>query len=119
MGSGLSPGEPDGGPGVPATPDANPTAAEQADTGEPSPRAPAAGPAQWRRRRRKILAWGSGSLAALLVAVLVAGLALLHHFNANIQQDDIRACWARSRSSCIRRRRTSSSSGRTPGSARA
>jgi LCP family protein required for cell wall assembly len=90
MGSVLSPGEPDGGPGVPVTPDTNPPVAEQADTGEPSPRAPAGGPARWRRRRRKILAWGSASLAALLVAVLVAGLALLHHFNANIQQDDIR-----------------------------
>src|SRR5215469_15437348 len=90
MGSGLSPGEPDGGPGVPATPDADPTAAHQADSGEPSPRAPGAGPAQRRRRRRKILARGSASLAALLVAVLVAGLALLHHFNANIQQDDIK-----------------------------
>src|SRR5215467_3497076 len=90
MGSVLSPGEPDGGQGVPVTPDANPPAAEQAGTGEPSPRAPAADPARWRRRRRRILAWGSASLAALLVAVLVAGLMLLRHFNANIEQDDIR-----------------------------
>jgi len=90
MGSVLSPGEPDGGQGVPVTPGANPPAAEQAGTGEPSPRAPAADPARWRRRRRRILAWGSASLAALLVAVLVAGLVLLRHFNANIEQDDIR-----------------------------
>ena len=90
MGSELSPGDPDSGPGVPVTPDANPAAAEPADPGEQSPRAPAADPARWRRRRRKILAWGSASLAALLVAVLVAGLALLRHFNGNIQQEDIR-----------------------------
>ena len=90
MGSVLSPGEPDGSQGVPVTPDANPPAAEQADTAEPGPRTPAADPARWRRRRRRILAWGSASLAVLLVTVLAAGLALLRHFNANIQQDDIR-----------------------------
>src|SRR5215470_16545080 len=90
MGSELSPAEPDSGPGAPVTPGANPAAAEPADPGEQSPRAPAADPARWRRRRRKILAWGLASLAALLVAVLVSGLLLLRHFNANIQQDDIR-----------------------------
>src|SRR6516162_620133 len=90
MGSVLSPGEPDGSQGVPVTPGANQPAAEQAGTAEPDPRAPAADPARWRRRRRRILAWGSASLAVLLVTVLAAGLALLRHFNANIQQDDIR-----------------------------
>src|SRR5215831_3972780 len=93
MGSELSPGEPDSGPGAPVTPGANPAAAEPADPGEQSPRAPAADPGRSRRRRRRrrrILAWGSASLAALLVAVLVAGLALLRHFNGNIQQEDIR-----------------------------
>jgi LCP family protein required for cell wall assembly len=39
--------------------------------------------------RRKILAWGSGSLALLLIGVTATGYEILHHFNANIQQDDI------------------------------
>jgi LCP family protein required for cell wall assembly len=41
--------------------------------------------------RRKILAWGAGSLALLLIAVTATGYEILHHFNANIQQDDISA----------------------------
>jgi LCP family protein required for cell wall assembly len=56
------------------------------------PAGPAAAPAdgRWRHRRRKILIWGSASLAVLLVAVVGTGYTLLRHFNANIQQDDIR-----------------------------
>jgi LCP family protein required for cell wall assembly len=79
MGSVLPPGEPDDGP-VAGTP-----AAEQ-PAGAPA--APQRG--RWRRRRRKILIWGSASLAVLLVAVVATGYTLLRHFNANIQQDDIR-----------------------------
>ena len=47
---------------------------------------------QWLRHwpRRKILIWGSSSLALLLVAVTGAGYLMLKHFNANLQQDDIR-----------------------------
>jgi LCP family protein required for cell wall assembly len=47
---------------------------------------------QWLRHwpRRKILVWGSASLALLLVAVTGGGYVLLRHFNANLQQDDIR-----------------------------
>ena len=40
--------------------------------------------------RRKILIWGSASLALLLVAVTGTGYVMLKHFNANLQQDDIR-----------------------------
>jgi LCP family protein required for cell wall assembly len=39
--------------------------------------------------RRKIIAWGAGFLALLLVGVTATGYEILHHFNANIQQDDI------------------------------
>ena len=39
--------------------------------------------------RRKIIAWGAGSLAVLLIGVTATGYEVLHHFNANIQQDDI------------------------------
>jgi LCP family protein required for cell wall assembly len=39
--------------------------------------------------RRKIIAWGAGSLAVLLAGVTVTGYEILHHLNANIQQDDI------------------------------
>ena len=48
--------------------------------------------AQWLRHwpRRKILIWGSASLALLLVAVTGTGFVLLKHFDANLQQDDIR-----------------------------
>ncbi len=41
--------------------------------------------------RRKIVAWGAGSLALLLIGVTATGYEILHHFNANIQQDDISA----------------------------
>jgi LCP family protein required for cell wall assembly len=48
--------------------------------------------ARWLRHwpRRKILIWGSASLALLLVAVTGTGYVLLKHFDANLQQDDIR-----------------------------
>ena len=48
--------------------------------------------AGWLRHwpRRKILIWGSASLALLLVAVTATGYVMLKHFNANLQQDDIR-----------------------------
>jgi LCP family protein required for cell wall assembly len=48
--------------------------------------------ARWLRHwpRRKILIWGSASLALLLVAVTGTGYVILKHFNANLQQDDIR-----------------------------
>jgi LCP family protein required for cell wall assembly len=39
--------------------------------------------------RRKIVAWGAGSLAVLLIGVTATGYEILHHFNANIQQDNI------------------------------
>jgi LCP family protein required for cell wall assembly len=47
---------------------------------------------RWLRHwpRRKILVWGSASLALLLVAVTGTGYVMLKHFNANLQQDDIR-----------------------------
>jgi LCP family protein required for cell wall assembly len=47
---------------------------------------------RWLRHwpRRKILIWGSASLALLLVAVTATGYVMLKHFNANLQQDDIR-----------------------------
>jgi len=47
---------------------------------------------RWLRHwpRRKILIWGSASLALLLVAVTTTGYVMLRHFNANLQQDDIR-----------------------------
>src|SRR5580692_8650170 len=39
--------------------------------------------------RRKIIAFGAGFLAVLLIGVTATGYEILHHFNANIQQDDI------------------------------
>lgn len=47
--------------------------------------------ARWLRHwpRRKILIWGSASLALLLIAVTATGYVILKHFNANLQQDDI------------------------------
>src|ERR1700731_767613 len=39
--------------------------------------------------RRKIIAFGSGFLALVLLGVTATGYEILHHFNANIQQDDI------------------------------
>jgi LCP family protein required for cell wall assembly len=41
--------------------------------------------------RRKIVAWGAGTLALLLIGVSATGYEILHHFNANIEQDDISA----------------------------
>ena len=48
--------------------------------------------ARWLRHwpRRKILIWGASSLALLLVAVTGTGYVILKHFNANLEQDDIR-----------------------------
>jgi LCP family protein required for cell wall assembly len=48
--------------------------------------------AHWLRHwpRRKILIWGASSLALLLVAVAGSGYVVLKHFNANLEQDDIR-----------------------------
>ena len=43
----------------------------------------------WLRRHRKLLAWTAGSLALLLVAVVVAGYATFRHLNANIAQANI------------------------------
>jgi LCP family protein required for cell wall assembly len=40
--------------------------------------------------RKKILIWGSASLALLIAGVTGGGYVVLKHFNANIQQDDIR-----------------------------
>src|ERR1700723_2697636 len=34
--------------------------------------------------RRKIIAWGAGSLAVLLIGVSATGDEILHHFNTNI-----------------------------------
>jgi LCP family protein required for cell wall assembly len=47
---------------------------------------------RWLRHwpRRKILIWGASSLALLLVAVAGSGYVILKHFNANLEQDDIR-----------------------------
>jgi LCP family protein required for cell wall assembly len=39
--------------------------------------------------RRKIVAWGAGSLALLLIGVTATGYEILRHFNTNIQQDNI------------------------------
>src|ERR1700745_1392997 len=48
--------------------------------------------ARWLRHwpRKKILIWGSASLALLLIAVTGAGFVILRHFNTNLRQDDIR-----------------------------
>src|SRR5579863_2786980 len=46
---------------------------------------------RWLRHwpRRKIIAFGAGFLALVLVGVTATGYEILRHFNANIQQDDI------------------------------
>ena len=67
MGSALPPGDPGSGSGAPFDPFR----------------------VIHRRRRRRILAWGSASLAVLMVAAVAGGYALLRHFNGNIQQDNI------------------------------
>ena len=83
MGSAAPPGD-SGEPDVPGAPDDGPGATAPAAA---DPRPPVS---RWRRRRRRILIWGSASLAVLLLAVLGTGYTLLRHFNANIQQDDIK-----------------------------
>ncbi len=74
------------------------TAAEDAPPAQTPPGAGSQAkprPPEWarklrrRRLRKRILIWGSASLAVLLVTVAVGGYALLRHFNGNIQQDDI------------------------------
>jgi len=52
---------------------------------------PGRGLLHWLRHwpRKKIVIWGCASLALLLVAVAGTGYAVLGHFNANIEQDDI------------------------------
>jgi LCP family protein required for cell wall assembly len=45
---------------------------------------------RWYRRHRKLIIWSSASLALLLVAVAATSYVVLRHFNANLQQDDIR-----------------------------
>ncbi|HEY3867623.1 MAG TPA: LCP family protein, partial [Actinocrinis sp.] len=90
MGSVLPSGEPDDGPDAPGTAAVEPP---QADQPAGAPGSPPGG--RWRRRRRRILIWGSASLAVLLVAVLATGYTLLRHFNANIQQDDIKGLLGR------------------------
>ncbi|MGH3164459.1 MAG: LCP family protein [Trebonia sp.] len=42
-----------------------------------------------RRIRRRIIAWGAGSLAVLLITVAATGYTILKHFNANLVQDNI------------------------------
>src|ERR1700721_2040859 len=39
--------------------------------------------------RRKIIAWGAGSLAVLLIGVTATGYVALKHFNTNLEQDNI------------------------------
>src|ERR1700755_1650857 len=48
--------------------------------------------ARWLRHwpRKKILIWGSASLALLLIAVTSSGYVLFRHFDANLKQGDIR-----------------------------
>ena len=78
MGSGLPPGRPD------ATPP------EPEPAGPPKPSEPPAPTRRWYRRHKKLLIWGSASLALLLVAVTATGYITLRHFNTNLEQDDIR-----------------------------
>jgi len=47
------------------------------------------------RRHRKLVAWTTGSLAALLVGVMLAGYGMLRHFNGNITQANIRGLLGR------------------------
>lgn len=68
--------------------------ASAADPGNPSQppgeqRQPP-GRQRWYQRHKKLLVWGSASLALLLVAVTVSGYVVLRHFNTNLRQDDIR-----------------------------
>jgi LCP family protein required for cell wall assembly len=45
----------------------------------------------WLRRHRKLLAWTSGSLAVLLVALATTGYLAYRHLNNNIAQSNVRA----------------------------
>jgi LCP family protein required for cell wall assembly len=42
-----------------------------------------------RRIRRRVIAWGTASLALLLIAITATGYEVLRHFNANLVQDNI------------------------------
>jgi LCP family protein required for cell wall assembly len=44
---------------------------------------------RWPRRHRKLLAWTAGSLAVVIVAVVVSGYLVYRHLNGNISQVDI------------------------------
>jgi LCP family protein required for cell wall assembly len=102
MTSVIPPGAPATGPAEPA-PDAEAPGPGAPVQEMPAPAVPAPGPAvpgpakprrpragqRWRRRRRLILIWGSAGLALLLVLVTGTAYAMMRHFNANIQQDDI------------------------------
>jgi LCP family protein required for cell wall assembly len=98
MGSALPPDEPGTEPDEPATPE---SASPEAASPEPAGREPAS-PASavteplaesahrpWYRRHKKLLVWGSASLAVLLVAVTSTGYVALKHFNTNLEQDNI------------------------------
>jgi LCP family protein required for cell wall assembly len=57
----------------------------------PASTAPAGQPARrpWYRRHKRLLIWGSASLAVLLAAVTTTGYVALKHFNTNLEQDNI------------------------------
>ena len=57
--------------------------------GKPLGAKPPKAKAKKRRRLRRIIAWGSASLALLLIAVTATGYTILKHFNANLVQDNI------------------------------
>jgi LCP family protein required for cell wall assembly len=88
---GADPGpepEPDPAPGPDPAPEPEPEPESAPEPG-PAPRRRQKNAARWRRRRKRILIWGSASLVVLLVLVAGSAYALMRHFNANIQQDDI------------------------------
>ena len=78
--------EPEPEPG--SEPEPEPEPGSEPEPG-PAPRRTRKNASRRRRRRKKILIWGSASLAVLLLAVTASAYALMRHFNANIQQDDI------------------------------
>jgi LCP family protein required for cell wall assembly len=47
------------------------------------------------RRRRKLLAWTTGGVAVLLLGVMLAGYAVLRHFNDNLTQANVRGLLGR------------------------
>jgi len=69
---------PPGPPAAPGSRKARRQAARAALAGRP-----------WYRRHRRLLIWGSASLALLLVAVTTTGYVALKHFNTNLEQDNI------------------------------